>query len=57
VADACWLWLQVDVLYLHNPAEMTSDPQAPAFQKRLEVAFTWLEQARAKGSIRCPTRP
>ena len=45
--------MQVDLLYLHNPAEMQLSLLGPqAFMQRLKEAFTWAERARAKGLIR-----
>ena len=45
--------MQVDVLYLHNAAEMqlTALGEA-AFFERLRAAFKWLEGARSRGTIR-----
>ncbi|DBB01812.1 TPA: hypothetical protein ACH3X1_000424 [Trebouxia sp. C0004] len=42
----------VDLLYLHNPAEMQLAPLgSQAFMQRLGEAFTWAEGARKKGLI------
>ncbi|DBB14762.1 TPA: hypothetical protein ACH3X3_004374 [Trebouxia sp. C0006] len=42
----------VDLLYLHNPAEMQLGPLgSQAFMQRLAEAFTWAEGARKKGLI------
>lgn len=43
---------QVDLLYLHNPAEMQLPLGAEAFMGRLRQAFTWAEEVRRKGLIR-----
>ena len=45
--------MQVDLLYLHNPAEMqlaTLGPQP--FMQLLREAFTWAEGARKRGLLR-----
>ncbi|KAA6425596.1 MAG: hypothetical protein FRX49_04493 [Trebouxia sp. A1-2] len=45
--------LRVDLLYLHNPAEMQLGPLgSQAFMQCLGKAFTWAEGARNKGLIR-----
>ena len=44
---------QVDLLYLHNPAEMQlSALGMQAFMQRLREAFQWGEGARRRGLIR-----
>lgn len=44
---------QVDLLYLHNPAEMQLTAHgADAFMQRLKAAFKWAEEARRQGLIR-----
>lgn len=49
----CLLARQVDVLFLHNAAEMSSSGSDVAtFWDRLKAAFEWLEGARKRGSIR-----
>ena len=43
---------QVDLLYLHNVAEMQPDAVAtPPFHKKLAAAFKFLEQKRQQGQI------
>lgn len=45
--------MQIDLLYLHNAVEMSSDDMgSPEFWDRLARAFEWLEQARSQGLIR-----
>ena len=49
----CTVSPQVDLLYLHNVAEMFPAPMdTDLLHKRLRTAFQWLEQARSKGRIR-----
>ena len=44
---------QVDLLYLHNPAEMQLTALGPqSFLAKLQQAFKWAESARKKGQIR-----
>lgn len=44
---------QVDLLYLHNPAEMQLPALgSEAFMQRLKKAFQWAEGARRQGLIR-----
>lgn len=44
---------QVDLLYLHNPAEMQLSALGPqAFTRQMTEAFTWAEEARKRGLIR-----
>ena len=44
---------QVDLLYLHNVAEMQPDAVAlPAFHKKLAAAFKFFEQKRKQGQIK-----
>lgn len=43
----------VDLLYLHNPAEMQLSALGPqAFTRQMTEAFTWAEEARKRGLIR-----
>ena len=42
--------MQIDLLYLHNPAEMIGDQQL--FRKRMQQAFRYLEVVRQRGTIR-----
>ena len=45
--------IQVDLLYLHNPAEMQlAALGTDTFMQRLEQAFRWAEETRNKGLIR-----
>ena len=44
--------LQVDLLYLHNVAEMVPKPSERHISEKLRTAFAWLEQARKTGKIR-----
>lgn len=45
--------LQVDLLYLHNPAEMQlAAIGTDAFMQRLKAAFSWAEKVRKQGLIR-----
>ncbi len=52
VSQLVFFCLQVDLLYLHNPAEMQlGSLGSQAFMQRLGEAFTWAEGARKKGLI------
>ena len=43
----------VDLLYIHNPAEMWLESLGQAaFLKRLRAAFEWAEAERARGRLR-----
>lgn len=45
--------VQVDLLYLHNVAEMFPAPlQTEKLLERLKAAFVWLEGVRMQGRIR-----